>query len=185
MSTKYDPPSGPPPPAYGSETGVNSPQPAHIAAQSTGQTQSDYYGASPQNVYPPQQPGAYVQGPQGQYQYPQGPQGGYYAPNPQMGYAQQGPYGGQGGYGPQGGYYNGGYAPGYGPQGQYLDDRRGGSSGFMEAMLARKEKEKTVGLGDTVCLEHRGSAEPRSCGGYSEERKMEIQDECIDRLYSE
>lgn len=56
-----------------------------------------------------------------------------------MGYAQQqqGYYGqGQGGYGPQGGYYNGGYAPGYGPQGQYLDDRRGGSPGFAEALLA-------------------------------------------------
>jgi hypothetical protein len=47
---------------------------------------------------------------------------------------QQGPYGPQGSYGPGG--YGGGYAPGYGPQGQYLDDRRGGSVGFMETFLA-------------------------------------------------
>jgi len=80
-------------------------------------------------------------GPQGGYEGPQGgygsSQGGYYAPGPQMGYGgypqqrqmgyqQQGAYGG--GYNGGGGYYGS-------PQGGYADNRRGGS-GFMEAMLA-------------------------------------------------
>ncbi|KAL5316998.1 hypothetical protein ACEPPN_016050 [Leptodophora sp. 'Broadleaf-Isolate-01'] len=116
---KYDPPTGgPPPPAYGSDVGSNfqSPAPAHIAPQGTGQ-QSDYYGASPQQNY--SQPGF---PPQGQGQYPNqdpyaqqgGPQqwgqqqggyqqqqGGYYQQGPQMGYAPQGQYG-QPGYGQEG-----------------------------------------------------------------------------------
>ncbi|KAH6717390.1 hypothetical protein BKA61DRAFT_322459 [Leptodontidium sp. MPI-SDFR-AT-0119] len=141
---KYDPPTGgPPPPAYGSDVGSNfqSPAPAHIAPQGTGQ-QSDYYGASPQQNY--SQPGF---PPQGQGQYPNqdpyaqqgGPQqwgqqqggyqqqqGGYYQQGPQMGYAPQGQYG-QPGYG-QGGY----------PQGQYIDQRgRGGASeGLLGGCLA-------------------------------------------------
>jgi len=130
MSQKYEAPEGPPP-GYGSGAAyrINSPAPAHTQSPAPS---SDYYGASPYqgNAYPQPNNG-----------YP--PQlNGYYAPGPQMGYSQQpqmgyGPEYGQRGYGPpQGGYYNGGYAPGYGPQGQYLDDRRGGSTGFMEAMIA-------------------------------------------------
>lgn len=144
--SKYDPPSGPPPPTYGSsadQSRINSPAPAHFQQQNQGQ--ADYYSASPY-----QQPGQPVyQGngypPHNQHQYENAHAGGYYAPGPQMGYAQQqpppGPYGqqGPGYYGPQGGYgqggYGGGYGQGYGPQGQYRDDRRGGG-GFMEAMLA-------------------------------------------------
>jgi len=130
MSQKY---SGAPP-AYGSEAGsgsqsnMQSPAPAHVQPQS----ELNYYSASPQpgNGYPPPA------------QYPQA--NGYYAPGPQMGYAQQDPYGygpgpqqgyGPGGYGPQGGYYG---APGmYGrPQGAYMNDPRGGNVGFAEALCA-------------------------------------------------
>ncbi|KAG4435304.1 hypothetical protein IFR05_009230, partial [Cadophora sp. M221] len=94
---KYDPPAGgPPPPAYGSDAGSNfqSPAPAHIAPQGTGQ-QSDYYGASPQHNY--SQPGFPPPGQQGQYpnQDPYAQQGG-----PQQWGQQQGGYQQQ-----QGGYY--------------------------------------------------------------------------------
>lgn len=142
MTNKYDAPSGAPP-AYLTSTSPPPndghspypPQAAHIPPSQNGSS-SEYYGASPYqqhaSPYPPTQ-GYPQQGypPQGGYGPPQGAYGapgGYYQQGPPMAYPQQGRYPG-GEYPPQ----QGGY---YGPQGGYMDQRRGGNAGFMEALLA-------------------------------------------------